>query len=115
MTTVHRDIATGKPYMETRLLLQPGGADLLYGLGSRYFRDDPQGDDEQATDRPENLPESLTRSKILRIYRDEYSLWGSNNLPTWVDGIQYDLRHEMIVRWLSELIVGAFPEMEGTI
>jgi hypothetical protein len=113
MTRVRRDGATGEPYLETRILLQPTGSDLLYGLGSRYFRDDPQEDDELATDRPDSLPESLTRSQILRIYRDEYSLWGSNNLPTWVDGITYDLRHEMIEKWLGELIVSAFPELEG--
>lgn len=115
MTRVRRDLATGDHYVETRLLLQPVGSDLLYGLGSRYFRDDPQDDDELATDRPESLPESLTRSQILRIYRDEYSLWGSNNISTWVDAITYDLRHEMIVKWLGELVTGAFPELAGTI
>ena len=102
-------------WVQTNLLLQPTGADLLYGLGSRYFRHEGLEDDELMSHRPDSLPASLSPRKILEIYRDEFRDWGNHGLGTWVDDLRGDERQECAHKWLAELVMEAFPGLEGTL
>jgi len=86
---------------------------LVYGLGSRYFRDVVTEDDELLeSDRPEELPESITAAGILGICRDEYREWGTNNISTWTDELS-ERRMEFAFKWLKALVIEAFPAMKG--
>ena len=91
---------------------QPEPHHLVDGLGSKYFRNRVGRDDERPGDRPEDLPAELSQRQIADIYREEFSHWGTANLGTWSDYLGWDER-EQAERWLTELVVGAFPEMKG--
>lgn len=98
-------------WVETSIKLEPEANDLIYGLGSKYFRYETPEDDERDSDRPESLPSELTQAQIVKIYREERDYWGRESLSTWVDGLSED-RFGFATKWLTELVVGAFPEMK---
>lgn len=104
-----REIPTA--WVETSLLLEPDVNDLINGLGSKFFRDESIPEEHSMDRRPEDLPEVLTQAQILRVYRNEYSHWGSANLGTWTDFMGAE-RQECVMRWLTTLVVAAFPEMK---
>lgn len=108
--TVTEDGGRERPcvWVETRLTLEVEGRDLLGALGSRYFRHEPQRDDE----RPERLPMALTPHQMLKICREELRHCGESTLWTWTDGLSEGRQHH-VDTWLEELVVGAFPEMKG--
>lgn len=99
-------------WVETTRKLFVEGPDLVNGLGSKYFRNAPLEDDEAFDDRPDDLPTSLTQGQILKIYWDELLYRGSGTLWTWTEDVG-ERRLEHATKWLTELVVGAFPEMEG--
>lgn len=101
----------GERYIITAIRLEPEFDDLYYALGSKFFRDDPIEDDELVSDRPESLPESLSQTEIMDIYRDQFSYWGEANLGRWTDHLP-ESRHGHIARWLTELVLGAFPDLK---
>lgn len=113
---VHKGIETDRlgrerPYacIETRRAMQPEALDLVTALGSKYFRNATPENDE----RPEDLPTSLTQGQIVKIYWDELLYWGTENLPRWDDGLLDEKYLALARKWLAELVLGAFPEMEG--
>lgn len=119
MTRVHigevtNELGETRPcaWVETTLTLDPEGRDLLNALGSRYFRDHGLGDDEAPSARPERLPAALSRARTLKIYREELRRYGENALWTWADEMS-EGRQRHVEGWLTELVVGAFPEMKG--
>jgi hypothetical protein len=99
-------------WVETAITYEWEWTELFYGLGSKYFRDNVAEDDELESDRPGDLPESITQAALLRIVRDEYRKWGTNNIGSWGDEIS-ERRMQYAMAWLKELIFEAFPEMRG--
>ena len=85
---------------------------LVYGLGSKFFRDATTEDDELEGDRPGDLPESITAAAILKICRGEYREWGTNNVGSWADELS-ERRMGFAFTWLKELVFEAFPVMKG--
>lgn len=115
--TVHKGTSTDGAGFErpaawvvTSIRLELEVFDLVRGLGSEYFRNEVTEDDQRDSDRPENLPASLTQAEILKIYREQFSYWGTN-LSTWADDIG-EMRTEYAWGWLRDLVTDAFPEMK---
>ena len=98
-------------WVKTVLTLEPEPGDLVNGLGSEFFRNESMDESHYPDTRPESLPESLSQRQILAIYREEFSRYGENALWTWADSIG-EARFNHAWKWLTELVVGAFPEMK---
>jgi hypothetical protein len=100
-------------WLNLSILVQPEVHDLVDGLGSQYYRNRLTPDDERQGDRPEELPTELTQRQIADIYREELKHWGTANLATWGDYPSLSFNEqEQARKWLTELVVAAFPEMK---
>lgn len=103
-------------WLNLSIPVQPEVHDLVDGLGSRYYRNRIASDDEHFGDRPQELPTELTQHQIASIYREELHHWGKANLATWGDypSLSFD-EQEHARKWLTELVVAAFPEMKDCV
>lgn len=99
-------------WVETSLVLEPEAHDFVNALGSRFLRFSVIEDDQRASDRPQDLPESLEQREITKIYREEFRRYGEDYMSTWSDEMGWD-RQESCRKYLMEIVLDAFPEMKG--
>lgn len=115
--TVHKGVTDeGTPqerpsaWVETAILLQLEAHELADGLGSRFLRYLTDEESEPG-DRPDEIPSEISQLEILKIYRSEFSYWGTN-LSTWGDSMTIAQRAARL-GWLLEVVLNAFPAMRG--
>lgn len=90
-------------WIEPRTTWQFELQDLVYGLGSHYWRDRCEGD--------EPPPEELSASGVIAIVKQEYERYGTNAVWTWTDHLE-EGEYEKAEAWARAVILRVLHELE---